>query len=145
MTEEQVPIEPGLFTWPAERPQLIGSKCPLCHAVTFPKQCSCPNCTGEMAEELLPTQGRLWSWTIQGFLPKKPPYDGPETADTFVPYGVGYVELDGEVRVETRLTINDPAQLVIGMPMALVVVPFKTDSDGREVLTFAFEPDGARP
>jgi len=141
--EQQVPIEPGLFTWPSPRPQLIGAKCPACGAVTFPRQGSCPNCTGEMAEHLLPTTGRLWTWTIQGFLPPKPPYAGPETPETFVPYGVGYIELEGEVKVEARLTENDPAKLEIGMPVEMVIVAFRTDADGREVLTFAFEPKGA--
>ena len=31
-------------------------------------------------------------------------------------------------------------ELRIGMPMELTVVPFTTDEDGTEVLTFAFRP-----
>ena len=54
------------------------------------------------------------------------PYVGPTTP--FEPYGVGYVELPGEVRVEARLTEADPARLRIGMPMELTVVP----AAGRE-------------
>ena len=56
-----------------------------------------------------------------GFPPKSPPYPG--TAGDFVPYGVGYVELPGQVRVEARLTESDPAKLRIGMEMELVLVP----------------------
>jgi uncharacterized OB-fold protein len=67
---------------------------------------------------------------VQRFRPKAP-YVGPED---FEPYGVGYVELPGEVRVEARLTVADPARLRIGMPMELVVVPF---GDG---VTYAFAP-----
>jgi uncharacterized OB-fold protein len=94
---------------------------------------------------LLPRRGRLWSWTIQGFLPKSPPYAGRETPQDFVPYGVGYVQLDldgadGGVIVEARLTENDPDRLTIGMPVELVVIPFTTDDDGTEVVTFAFAP-----
>ena len=112
MTVEQVPIAPDLFTWPADEPQLIGGKCTTCGVVTFPKQGSCPRCNGQEIEpELLARQGTLWTWTIQGFLPKSPPYAGPETAKDFQGYGVGYVELPGEVKVETRLTENDPAKL----------------------------------
>jgi uncharacterized OB-fold protein len=90
-----------------------------------------------MAEHLLPRLGRLWAWTTQEFPPPSPPYTGP-TGEAFVPYGVGYVELDDEVRVETRLTETEG--LRIGMDMELVVVPFRTNDDGDEVVTFAFRP-----
>ena len=57
--------------------------------------------------------------------------------DAFEPYGVGYVELPGEVRVEARLTESDPARLRIGMEMELTLIP----APGREgEMTFAFRP-----
>jgi uncharacterized OB-fold protein len=67
---------------------------------------------------------------VQGFRPK-PPYAGPEE---FEPYGVGYVELPGEVRVEARLTVADPDRLRIGLPVELVIVPF------GDKVTYAFAP-----
>ena len=82
-------------------------------------------------------RGRLWAWTTQGF-PPPTPYSGP-TGPAFVPFGVGYVEL-GDVKVEARLTEADPDALRTGMDMELVVVPFRTDDDGNEVVTFAFRP-----
>jgi hypothetical protein len=48
------------------------------------------------------------------------------------------VELGDEVRVETRLT--QTTDLRTGMEMELVLVPFRTDDDGNEVVTFAFRP-----
>ena len=57
-----------------------------------------------------------------------------------MPFGVGYVELPGEVKVEARLTESDPDVLRHGMEMELVLVPFRTDDDGNEVVTFAFRP-----
>jgi uncharacterized OB-fold protein len=92
-----------------------------------------------MAGHLLARRGRLWAWTTQEFPPPTPPYAGP-TGAAFVPYGVGYVELAGEVRVETRLTTTEG--LRIGMDMELVLVPSRTDDDGTEVVTFAFRPVG---
>lgn len=138
----RVPVAAGVFTWPAENPQLIGSRCTGCAIVTFPAQDSCPRCAStEMAEHLLSRRGRLWAWTTQEFPPPSPPYAGPIGTD-FVPYGVGYVELAGEVRVETRLTTTEG--LRSGMEVELVLVPFRTDGDGNEVVTFAFRPvDGA--
>ena len=136
----RVPVAAGVFTWPSDEPQLIGSRCAACAIVTFPTQDSCPRCAStDMAEHLLSRTGRLWAWTTQEFPPPSPPYTGP-TGDAFVSYGVGYVELGNEVRVESRLTETEG--LRIGMDMELVLVPFRTDDDGNEVVTFAFRPVG---
>jgi uncharacterized OB-fold protein len=136
----QVPVAEGIFTFPSDAPQLIGSRCDACGIVTFPAQGSCPRCASTgMEEHLLARQGRLWAWTTQNFPPPSPPYSGP-TGKDFVPFGVGYVELVGEVKVETRLTESDPDVLTIGMDMELTLVPFRTDEDGNEVVTFAFRP-----
>ena len=116
-------------------PVLLGSECRTCGTVSFPRQNACPRCTStDVIERQLARRGTLWSWTIQRFRPKSPPYTGPEA---FEPYGVGYVELPGEVRVEARLTEADPARLRIGMPMELVLVP-APGPDGA--LTYAFAP-----
>jgi uncharacterized protein len=129
-----VPVAPDLFTWPSDEPRLIGSRCGACHTTVFPRQDGCPRCTAAgMHEVLLPRAGTLWSFTVQGFRPKSP-YVGP---DDFEPYGVGYVQLDGDVIVESRLTTSDPDELEIGLPMELVIVPFRTEADGTEVVTFA--------
>jgi uncharacterized OB-fold protein len=134
----RVPVAAGVFTWPSDDPRLIGSRCAACAIVTFPAQDSCPRCASTaMSEHLLPRQGRLWAWTTQEFPPPSPPYAGP-AGDAFVPFGVGYVELAGEVKVETRLTRTDG--LEVGMDMELVLVPFRTDDAGNEVVTFAFRP-----
>jgi uncharacterized protein len=137
----QVPVAEGIFTGPSDVPRLIGSRCGECGIVTFPAQDSCPRCaSADMNEEELPRRGRLWAWTTQHF-PPPPPYAGPTGAD-FVPFGVGYVELEGVVKVETRLTESDPDALQQGMEMELVLVPFRTDDDGNEVVTYAFRPVG---
>jgi uncharacterized protein len=134
-----VPVADGIFTQGPE-PHLIGGRCTTCGVVSFPRADGCANCTGVSIESHdLPRHGTLWTWTIQGFLPKNPPYAGKETAKEFVPYGVGYVDL-GEVKVEARLTVADTGSLRIGMPLELVLIPFTTDDDGNDILTFAFAP-----
>ncbi len=134
MNARSRPIAPGLFT---DEPRLIGSRCNACTITTFPAQESCPRCASTgMAEHLLAPRGRLWAWTSQSFPPPSPPYAGP-AGDAFAPYTVGYVDL-GDVKVETRLTEPDAARLWPGMEMELVLVPFRTDDDGNEVVTFAF-------
>ncbi len=137
------PIAEGLFTWPSDSPQLIASRCDECGEVTFPKQDACPSCTSRScAEILLGRRGTLWTWTIQRFPPPVPPYIGSADRDSFVPFGVGYVELPEGIRVEGRLTVNRPEQLEIGMEMELVIEEFLKDEHGAPLLTFAFQPAG---
>jgi uncharacterized OB-fold protein len=110
--------------------------------VTFPSQGSCPRCTSlHVREHLLARRGTLWSWTIQCFAPKSPPY-AVNDSDSFEPYGVGYIELPGEVRVEARLTVADPDELRIGMPMELTLI---AAPGAQGVVTFAFAPEQAAP
>ena len=120
---------------------LAGSRCNACGQVTFPVAVACPRCRAEhVLVEALPRRGALWSWTVQSFRPKSPPYAGDETVEEFVPFGVGYVELPGALLVEARLTESDPARLRIGMEMELVLVPCGRDAAGDGLLTFAFQP-----
>ncbi|MEQ8483819.1 MAG: OB-fold domain-containing protein [Pseudomonadales bacterium] len=136
----QVPIAENLFTWPSNDPRLLGSKCRRCGVVTFPAQDGCPACCAQDTETIeLERRGKLWTWTIQGFLPNRPPYDGPETPETFKPFGVGYVELPGQVRVETRIKTDDVDKLRIGMDMELVVEKY-VERDGKDVMAFFFQP-----
>ena len=131
-----------VFTWPADEPQLIGSRCDDCGAVTFPVQSRCPRCSTKTMSDLpLPRRGTLVSWTTQGF-PPAVDYMGDETGKSFVPFGVGLVQLDDVVRVESRLTESDPDKLDFGMQVELQIVPFYTDANGDEILTFAFAPTG---
>ena len=130
---------PDLIRFEGDTPHLVGSRCDECGEVYFPATDSCTRCTAtRMRLHDLGHRGTLWSWTIQGFLPKAP-YNGGETAATFQPYGVGYVELDSGIKVESRLTVADEAQLQIGMPLELTLIPYRRTDDG-EVHTFAFRP-----
>ena len=138
--KKQVPIDPELFQWPADDPHLIGSQCLACENVTFPAQSSCPKCSGKSVEKIeLSSTGTLWTWTSQNFRPKSP-YRGDDTPETFKPYYLGYVELPGQVRVESRLAVADESQLHIGMNMELVILPFRIDEAGNEVMIYAFRP-----
>ena len=120
---ESISLHDGLVVGTAEAPELVGSRCRNCGIVAFPRagvvRRRARRATSR--QRRLARAGTLWTWTIQCFAPKSPPYAGG--AEDFEPYGVGYVELAGEVRVEARLTESDPEQLRIGMPMELVLDP----------------------
>jgi uncharacterized protein len=122
-----VPIATGLWT-DENQPRLIGGKRKSDGEIVFPM----PGGDAASAYDAVPLSrcGTLWSWTIQSFPPKSPPYTGPSE---FEPFAVGYVELPGEVIVETRLTQLDG--FTIGMPVECVIVKF---DDART--TFAFRP-----
>jgi uncharacterized OB-fold protein len=131
---------PHLLDVSGDRPRLLGSRCAKCGESYFPGARSCTRCLStDMQACDLGSAGTLWSWTIQGFLPK-PPYNSGETPESFKPYGVGYVEMACGLKVESRLAVADSAALHIGMPMVLTLVPYRLDDTGQAVSTFAFEP-----
>ncbi|MBB6123994.1 Zn-ribbon domain-containing OB-fold protein [Sphingobium subterraneum] len=125
-------IAEGLFTheWP---PRLIGGRERLTGRMVFP----CP--AGDGYEPVaLTSEGTVWSWTVQRFRPKSPPYGGP---DSFAPWIVAYVELAGQVIVEARLVHVDPDAVRIDMPVRLAPVPLDPAADDP-VMIPAFEPLG---
>ena len=89
--------------------------------------------------DILSNKGKLWTWTVQRFLPKTP-YIEQVAPEDFKPYAVGYIELPGEIMVESRLVGIDPKELEIGMEMELTIEPFVKNEEGEELLIFAFKP-----
>lgn len=131
------PLAEGLVT-DEPQPRLIGGRHRTSGRTVFPMPAGSEGQNFEPVA-LSPT-GTLWSWTVQRFRPKTPPYAGPEA---FEPFAVGYVQLPGEVIVESRLTGIAFDDIAVGMPLRLSVVPFAADPDGTTVTTFAFGPDTA--
>ena len=133
-----VAIAENLLTSTGADAQLIGARHRETGRIRFPMPEGADAAPYEPVA--LSRRGALWSWTVQRFLPKSPPYAGPETPATFRPYAIGYVELPGECIVETRIVDADFDSLRIGMAMALTVVPFRTGADGETIVTYAFRP-----
>ena len=128
------PIAEGV--WTAEQPpRLIGGRDRQTGRIVFPMP------GGGEAERFDPVplsrEGTIWSWTVQRFAPKAPPYAGPQP---FEPFALAYVELAGEVIVESRLTGFDFDALACGLPVRLTIVPFVEAADGTTITTYAFEP-----
>ncbi len=93
---------------------------------------------------LLSQGGNLWSWTVQRFRPKSPPYLGAD-GDAFRPFFVGYVEFPEGIIVEGRIdAMVDVDQLRIGMPMETTVIPMSMGSDGEAIHIHAFRPATSR-
>ncbi len=127
------PVAEGLFA-DTPQPHLIAGRDRDSGRIVFPfpEGLEAQSCD---PVDLAP-EGTLWSFTVQRFRPKSPPYAGPEA---FEPYAVGYVEFPGQVIVEGRLTGSDFAALKIGDRYRTVIVPFAEGADGSAILTYAFE------
>jgi uncharacterized OB-fold protein len=123
-------IAEGLLT-EENPPRLIGGRDRESGRVVFP----CPP-GDRFAPVPLSRTGTLWSYTIQRYRPKSPPYAGPEA---FRPWPVGYVELPGEVIVEARLANVVFEDIRIGMDLELTLVPLDPDA-ADAVMIHAFQP-----
>lgn len=132
------PIDPELWSNDPE-PHLMGGRLPS-GEIVFPMP------QGDAAKDVEPYKlsrhGKLWSWTSQGFLPKEP-YEGSGNGEgqgppDFVPFLLGYIELPGEVIVESYIVDAALDDLKLGMDMEFCIVPF---DDVRT--TFAYRPTGA--
>ncbi|WP_296678878.1 OB-fold domain-containing protein [Novosphingobium sp.] len=126
------PIAEGLWTDEA-KPRLIGGRLQS-GQIVFPMP------EGDAAQGVEPynlsRKGTLWSFTSQDFRPKSP-YEGPgEGPHDFKPYLIGYIELPGEVIVESLIVDATLNELRLGMPMEFAVVPFNAKHT-----TFAFRPE----
>jgi len=142
MTEAEVldlePIAPHLFRIDNGVPVLIGGRDKETGRIVFPMP---EGAEAQRFEEVqLKREGKLWSWTVQRFRPKTPPYRGPGDDRNFEPFPIGYVELDGQVIVETRIDADENAHFEIGMPMELVLAPFELGDEERFVSVYAFRP-----
>jgi uncharacterized protein len=133
----KIPIKDGLFSNPStpdQKPQLIGSKCPFCGELFFPKRMVCQNCQGSKLEEtMLTRKGKIYSFTIV-MQPPGSHYKGP------VPYAFGWVELPEGVRIETLYTGCDFQELHIGMKVELVIEKLYTNDEGNEIVCHKFRP-----
>ena len=130
-------IAEGILHPQSPRPTLLGGRSKETGEIRFPLP------TGALAEEFEPValkrEGKLWAYTIQRFPPGHP-YIGVTDRAEFKPFAVGYVELDGEVIVETRIVTHDLSSLKINMPMVLTLESLKRGDAEGDVTTYAFQP-----
>ena len=135
-------IAPNLFAVgsldDAAGPRLIGARRRADGKLHFP--CPLAIDAAEWDVEELPAAGTLWSFTVQRFRLKSPPYTGPEA---FTPYAVGYIELPGAIIVESRIVGVPFDQLRIGMPMKLGAEPIVLAGERRIGFAFTSQEDEA--
>jgi uncharacterized OB-fold protein len=128
---------PGLVI-PAEAdqpPHLLGGKCGVCGAVTFPRMPVCPSCRSDtqMSDALIGATATLYSHTIARFAPRG--FEAP-LFQIFVdlPEGPRVFALVG------RDVLVEDGQLQDGMPMRLVIEPLADTPENRDTLTYKYVP-----
>jgi uncharacterized OB-fold protein len=131
------PIAPDLIEVDASGPRLIGGRHKETGRIKFPFPSGMD--ASHYEKIALAGEGKLWSFTVQRFRPKSPPYGGADDERSFKPYAVGYVELPGQIIVEARLDTDDFAKLKVGMAMKLAAVPFAR-AGAETAITYAFRP-----
>ena len=135
----RIPIEEGFFRIPddpTEPPRLLGSRCPACDEVFFPRRLVCATCLHEGCVDVeLSTRGRIWTWTYCHV-----PMFGKKDADV-AGYGVGQVDLAEGPRVQSIL-LGGRDDFAIGMEVELDLETLRTEPNGDEVVIYRFRPVG---
>jgi len=136
----QRPLAEGVYRLVDGAPRLVGGRRRTDGKYAFPLPRGAQGADYETVD--LASEGTLWSYTVQRFRPKTP-YAGPGDDRSFRPYAVGYVELPGQIIVESHLATEDFNGLKIGMPMQLTLIPFREEPDGTRTMIYGFAPAAA--
>jgi uncharacterized OB-fold protein len=134
--KRMVPIREGIFRLPDTpdgKPVLLGSRCPKCNAVYFPRRHICINCGQNGLDETpLSQRGKIWTYTIAG---QTPPGSWIEA-----PYALAVVELPEKVAIRAVLTDVDLNAIQVGMDVEITLVKMREDKDGNDVVSYKFKP-----
>jgi uncharacterized OB-fold protein len=136
-------ITEGLFRVDGERAVLLGSRRRSTGVVKFPAERPAlfdgsPDTQADIEPLELCTEGTLYTFTTQEFPPPLP-YKGNRDPKTFLPYIVGFVELEDGLLVESLIIDAAAGDLRIGQPMVSATTTLETEA-GESFLTFAFRP-----
>jgi uncharacterized OB-fold protein len=133
----RVPIEAGFFRIPDEPdepPRLLGSRCPACDEVFFPRRKVCAQCLHVGTEDVeLSTRGRVHTWTychVPMFAKADADLDG---------YGVAQVDLAEGPRVQSIL-LGGPDDFTIGMEVEIDLETLRSNSAGDDIVIYRFRP-----
>jgi hypothetical protein len=111
--------------------RLRGSECPHCGRRYFPPKARCPECLKSSSKSVaLDTRGTLYSHTTV-YIPSR---------NFKPPYTVGYVELDGGVRIFGQIRTKEGESLMIGSAVKMVTDYLWEGPDGESVSGYLFEP-----
>lgn len=127
------PIDKNVMVLPPDGsgPHLISGRCSNCGKYSFPKKEICPSCFdhGHMEGVPLNGRGKLSTFTIVRRAP----------GNRKLPYGLGYIDVEWNLRVFAPLTGCDLDRLKIGMEMEVVFEEEEAE-EGRRWMVYKFRP-----
>jgi uncharacterized OB-fold protein len=129
-----VAADPWKMRVDEDGPCLLGSRCPECGIVTFPRRWECPVDQTPVEDVDLSRTGviNVFTWVA------KPAY-GLHQLDA-TGYCVAQVDLPEGVPIQSVL-LGDPAFWCEGATVRLATESVGTDGDGRERVTYRFVPE----
>ena len=100
---------------------LTVGRCRQCSFTQYPERSGgCSRCgSTEATTELIDGSGTVWTFTVQRYAPKSPPFVHPPTG--FRPFAVAYVETADGLRV-AGIVETDPDAVRIGSRVGLISV-----------------------
>jgi len=139
-TDKQILVGNGLFTWPSDKPHLIGTHCKSCGDYFFPKSFTChnPKCkVKEIEEVLLSRRGKVVGYSVMRYQPP-PPYVVSKVKK-YEPIPIVEVALPEGVNIIGSVEDCSPEQLSIGMEVELVTGPLYTNEQGEQIIGWMFK------
>jgi uncharacterized OB-fold protein len=137
--EKLVPALPDLFAIGEGGVNLMSAKCASCGTFFFPgyHEQHRPGCTRlGIHKVLLSRQGKLSSHTIQYYMPP-PPF---KTQKDITPYIIGLVEFSEGIQV-AGIVVDCPLdELKTGMEMETTTFTLYRNTEGQDIVTWAFQP-----
>lgn len=116
------------------RYQLIGTRCEDCEKLYYPGDRVCNSCNStNMVDYKFKPEAKLITWSLV--------HAAPSGYESYVPYIVAIVELEGQERMTTQIVNADIKQLTQGMLLKPVIR--KVFEDGKKGIIhygIKFEP-----
>ncbi|MFE9098994.1 Zn-ribbon domain-containing OB-fold protein [Streptomyces sp. NPDC007264] len=135
----------GWFAGEGDEFHLVGTRCPACGAVFFPREdlsCRNPACGhGALTEFPLSRRGRVWSYTDTRYQPPSPYVTNPELP--WQPYALIAVELEAERIVVLGQAAPGVTVADLAVGMEVEVVPGVLHEDAETAwTTWNWRPTG---
>jgi uncharacterized OB-fold protein len=105
-----------------QRVGLPAVQCPQCGLIGYPASTTtCPRCTASpLTLVTVNGDGTIWSYTVQRFAPKAPPY--VPTGNEFEPFVVAYIQTSDGIRIEGIVEDIAVDEVRIGAQVRLISI-----------------------
>jgi uncharacterized OB-fold protein len=126
-------LEESWFKKTPDSIRLVGSSCPSCKKIFFPKKKVCPECFEDhLVDHTLSNRGQLHAYAMSVM--------GPPALEK--PYVQAYVDLPEGIKLFTLLKDWEPIDenLKIGMDMEMVIDKIYVDRAGDDIIGYKFRP-----